>query len=43
MLEAAEFQGQSINEQQARQIISLAQSLLDQASACALDPGSCGS
>jgi hypothetical protein len=43
MLEAAEFQGQSINEQQARQIISLAQSLLDQASTCALDPGSCGS
>ena len=43
MLEAAEFQGKSINEQQARQIISLAQSLLDQASACALDPGSCGS
>ena len=43
MLEGAEFNGQAINEQQAKQIISQAQSLLDQASACASNPGSCGS
>jgi hypothetical protein len=41
MLEAAEFNGQSINEQQARQIISQAQTLLNQASACASNPASC--
>lgn len=41
MLEGAEFNGQPINEQQARQIIGKAQALLNQASACASNPGSC--
>ena len=41
MLEGAEFNGIAINEQQAKQIISAGQSLLNQASACAADPGAC--
>lgn len=41
LLEAAEFSGQAINEQQGKGLISLGQSLLDQASACASNPGSC--
>jgi hypothetical protein len=41
MLEAAEFQGQAIDDQQAQQIISQAQSLLDQANACASNPATC--
>jgi hypothetical protein len=43
MLEGAEFSGVAINEQQAKQLISASQTLLDQASACAANPGSCGS
>jgi len=43
MLEGAEFSGLAINEQQAKQIISASQALLNQASACASNPGSCGS
>jgi hypothetical protein len=43
MLEGAEFGGVAINEQQAMQLISASQTLLDQASACAANPGSCGS
>jgi hypothetical protein len=42
MLEGAEFNGQAINEQQARQIIRQAHALLNQASDCAEDPASCG-
>jgi hypothetical protein len=41
MLEGAEFNDEAINEQRAKQIISQAQGLLDQASTCASDPGSC--
>jgi hypothetical protein len=41
MLEGAEFNGQAINEQQARQIIRQAKALLNQASDCAKDPASC--
>ena len=43
VLEGAEFSGLSINEQQAKQLISASQALLGQASACAANPGSCGS
>jgi len=43
MLEGAEFQGMAINEQQAKQVIGEAQALLDQAGACASNPGQCGS
>jgi hypothetical protein len=43
MLEAAEFGELAINEQQGKQIISASQALLNQASACAANPGSCGS
>jgi hypothetical protein len=43
MLEGAEFSGLAINEQQAKQIISASQGLLNEASACASNPGSCGS
>jgi hypothetical protein len=42
MLEGAEFSGLAINEQQAKQLISASQTLLNQASACAANPGSCG-
>ncbi len=42
MLEAAEFNGQAINEQQAKLIISEGQALLNQAGACASNPGNCG-
>ncbi len=42
MLEAAEFNGQAINEQQAKQIISAGQALLNQAGAGASNPGNCG-
>jgi hypothetical protein len=41
MLEGAAFGGISINEQQAKQLISAGQALLDQASACAVNPGAC--
>jgi hypothetical protein len=41
MLEGAAFGNLSINEQQAKQLISAAQALLDQASACAANPGGC--
>jgi len=37
----AEFGGLAINEQQAKGLISASQALLDQASACAANPGSC--
>ena len=40
-LEGAEFSGLSINEQQAKQLITDGQSLLDRASACAADPAAC--
>ena len=43
ILEGAEFSGLSINEQQAKQLISDSQTLLDQASGCAANPTSCGS
>jgi hypothetical protein len=43
MLEGAEFSGLAINEQQAKQLINASQTLLNQASACAANPGSCGS
>jgi hypothetical protein len=43
MLEGAEFGGLAINEQQAKQLISASETLLNQASACAANPGSCGS
>jgi hypothetical protein len=43
MLEGAEFSGLAINEQQAKQLISASQTLLNRASACAANPGSCGS
>ena len=43
MLEGAEFSGVAIDEQQAKQIISASQVLLDAASACAANPGSCAS
>jgi hypothetical protein len=41
MLEAAEFNGQAIDQQQAKQIIQKGQALLNQAGACASNPGSC--
>jgi len=41
MLEEAEFSGLSINEQQAKQLISAGQLLLDRASPCATNPGAC--
>ncbi|HZC43975.1 MAG TPA: hypothetical protein VE195_07355, partial [Acidobacteriaceae bacterium] len=41
MIEEAEFNGQAINEQQGKQIISEGQTLLDQASVCASDPARC--
>ena len=41
MLEGAEFSGLSINEQQAKQLISDGQSLLDRASSCAANPAAC--
>ena len=41
MLEGAEFNGEHINEQQAKQIIDEGQALLNQASVCASDPGDC--
>jgi hypothetical protein len=41
LLEGAAFGGLSINEQQAKQLISAGQALLDQASACAANPGGC--
>jgi hypothetical protein len=41
MLEDAEFIGEAINEQQAKQIINAGQALLNQARACASDPGNC--
>ena len=43
MLEGAEFGGLAINEQQAKQLISASETLLNQASACAANPGTCGS
>ncbi|MGO9055796.1 MAG: hypothetical protein ACLQU2_00175 [Candidatus Binataceae bacterium] len=42
MLEGAEFNGRSIDEQQARQIIRQGQALLNQARDCASDPANCG-
>ena len=41
-LEGAQFHRQAINEQQAKQLISAGQALLNQASACAANPGTCG-
>jgi len=41
LLEGAEFGGLFINEQQAKEIISDAQSLLDRASSCASNPAAC--
>jgi hypothetical protein len=42
MLEAAEFNGQPIDERQAEQLIREGNSLLKQASKCASEPGACG-
>jgi len=41
MLEGAEFNGQAIDENQAKKIISDGEALLKQASACASSPGTC--
>jgi len=41
ILEGAAFQGQSVNEQQARKLITLAEALLDEVSACANDIQEC--
>ena len=41
MLESAEFNGRSTDEQQARQIIRQGQALLNQARDCASDPANC--
>jgi hypothetical protein len=41
LLEQAQFSGLAINEQQAKQLISSSQALLDQASACASSPAAC--
>ncbi len=41
LLSQAQFSGLAINEQQAKQLISLSQALLDQASACASSPAAC--
>jgi hypothetical protein len=41
LLSQAQFSGLAINEQNAKQLISLSQALLDQASACALSPAAC--
>ncbi len=42
MLDAAEFNGEAIDEEQAREIIRKGEALLEQASDCASKPGSCG-
>jgi hypothetical protein len=42
MLDAAEFNGEAIDEEQAREMIRKGEALLDQASECASNPGSCG-
>ena len=42
MLEGAEFNGTSINQQQAMKAISDSQNLLSQAAACAESPATCG-
>jgi hypothetical protein len=41
LLSQAQFSGLAINEQQAKQLISSSQTLLDQASACASSPAAC--
>jgi len=41
LLSQAQFSGLAINEQQAKQLISLSQALLDEASACASSPLAC--
>jgi hypothetical protein len=41
LLEQAQFSSLAINEQQAKQLISSSQALLDQASACASSPAAC--
>ena len=41
LLEQAQFSSLAINEQQAKQLISSSQTLLDQASACASSPAAC--
>jgi hypothetical protein len=41
MLQGAEFKGEAINEQEAKQLIGRAQGLLDQANVCAANPGKC--
>ena len=41
LLEQAQFSGLAINEQQAKQLITSSQALLDQASACAASPAAC--
>ncbi|MDQ1405783.1 MAG: hypothetical protein QOG55_1412 [Acidobacteriaceae bacterium] len=43
LLAQAQFSGLAINEQQAKQLISSSQTLLDQASACASSPVACAS
>jgi hypothetical protein len=41
MIEGAEFNGKANDEQEAKEVISRGQALLDQASACASNPGKC--
>jgi hypothetical protein len=41
MLEGAEFNGKAIDEQEANEVISRGQALLDQVSACTSNPGKC--
>jgi hypothetical protein len=41
LLSQAQFSGLAINEQNAKQLISLSQALLDEASACASSPAAC--
>jgi hypothetical protein len=43
MLDAAEFHGQSIDEQHAKHLIRAGQALLERASSCAEEPEDCGS
>jgi hypothetical protein len=41
MLEGAEFHGKAIDEQEANQLISKGEALVEQASDCASNPGKC--
>jgi hypothetical protein len=43
LLEGAQFNGQAIDENQAQQLISAGQALLNRAGECAAEPEHCGS